>query len=368
MTIHYRPIRVEINLVALQQNLKQVKLFAPKSKILAVIKANGYGHGIVRVAKQLTAADGFGVASIDEAIQLRQNGFLHPIVLLEGVFSEQELSIVTHHRLEMVVHSFYQLELLESLVLTIKHTQLNIWIKIDTGMNRLGFKPDDIAKVIKRIDDLNLRLNKLINLNWLSHFASADSSASFTNQQIDLFSDVTKQLTGEKSLANSAGIALFPASHLDWIRPGIMLFGAGNQRKFLPEMKPVMSFYSQVISLKWIEKGDTVGYGQHWVASKKTLLAIVAAGYGDGYPRHAKSGTPVLIAGKIMPLVGWVSMDMINVDVTELAEVIDIGEEVTLWGKGLSVDKVAESADTIGYELLCSITERVPKIEVSNDE
>ena len=364
---HYRPIRVEINLPALQQNLKQVKTFAPNSKILAIIKANGYGHGLIRVAKQLTAADGFGVASIDEAIQLRQNGFLHPIILLEGIFSQQELSIVAHHRLEIVVHSFYQLDLLETLVRTIKHTQLTLWVKINTGMNRLGFNPDEIPEVLKRVVNLNLRLNKLINLNWLTHFSSADSSVSVTQAQIDVFSKLAGEMAGEKSLANSAAIERFPESHLDWVRPGIMLYGAGNHKQQVPKIKPVMSFFSQIISLKWLEKGSAVGYEGIWTADKKTLLAIVAAGYGDGYPRHAKNGTPVLIEGKIMPLVGRVSMDMISVDVTELADTVEVGAEVTLWGEGLPVDKVAKYAETIGYELLCGITERVPKIEVTNE-
>ncbi len=364
---HYRPTRVEINLSSLQKNLKQVKAFAPKSKILAVIKANGYGHGLVRVARQLAAADGFGVASIDEAIQLRQNGFLHPIVLLEGIFSEQELSIVAHHRLEMVVHSFYQLEFLDTLVLTIKQSQLNLWIKIDTGMNRLGFKPTDIPEITKRIDDLNIRLNKKITVNWFSHFSSADSSIPFTQQQIALFNATTKNLQGEKSLANSAAIERFSESHLDWIRPGIMLYGAGLHKQLVPKTNPVMAFYSQIISLKWIDKNETVGYGNSWQAARETLIAIVAVGYGDGYPRHAKNGTPVLIEGKKVPLVGRVSMDMISVDVTDIADLVEIGAEVMLWGKGLPVDEVAESANTIGYELLCGITERVPKIEVDDN-
>jgi len=365
--INYRPTRVEINLSALKKNLSQVKAFAPKSKILAIIKANGYGHGIARVAQELSSADGFGVASIDEGIKLRQNGFLHPILLLEGVFSERELELVFHHRLEMVVHSFYQLEYIESFIPNLKHTQFTIWIKIDTGMNRLGFSPDDMAELINRLSDLNIKLGKLIYINWLSHFSSAESSPSFTNKQIKEFQELTKDVGGEKSLANSAGITLFPESHLDWVRPGIMLYGAESYKNHLPKTNPVMSFYSKVISLKWIEKGDKVGYDHTWIADRKTLLAVVAVGYGDGYPRHAKNGTPVLIDGEIVPLVGRVSMDIITVDVTDIEKTVCIGSDVTLWGKGLAVDKVASFAGTISYELLCGITERVPKIEIKDD-
>lgn len=356
----YRPTRVEINLTALAQNLAQVKVFVPKSKILAIIKANGYGHGLIRVAKQLTAADGFGVASIDEAILLRQNGFLHPIILLEGVFSEQEMPLVVLHRLELVIHSFYQLEWLEDLILINKNLQLTIWIKIDTGMHRLGFKPEQITELQAKI----VKLNNSISINWLSHFSSSDSCVSFTQQQMDLFNSLTKNSVGEKSLANSAAIERFPKSHLDWVRPGIMLYGAGKHQQLIPSFKPVMSFYSQIIALKWIKKSDTVGYNNTWMADKNTFIAIVAVGYGDGYPRHAKSGTPVLIANQLVPLVGAVSMDMISVDVTKIAKEVFIGAEVTLWGKGLPVDTIADYADTISYELLCGITQRVPKIEV----
>lgn len=358
---NYRPVRVEIDLAALSQNLNQVKVFSPEAKVMAIVKANGYGHGIIRVAKELSSADGFGVASIDEAIQLRQNGFLHPIVLLEGVFSKEELELVFHHRLEIVIHSFHQLDWLKDLSAS-KLAHLSIWIKIDTGMHRLGFNPEDLLAV----KDELLKL-KIKSINWLSHFSSAESSAEITQQQINCFTNLTDTVAGEKSLANSAAIELFPSAHLDWVRPGIMLYGAGIRKQSLPRFKPVMSFYSQITSLKWIDEAETVGYGDTWKAGRKTLIAIVAVGYGDGYPRQAKNGTPVLISEEIVPLVGRVSMDMISVDVTDIAEKVTIGTKVTLWGEGLSVDSVAESADTIGYELLCGITNRVPKIERKND-
>jgi alanine racemase len=358
----YRPTRVEIDLSALLQNLTQVKAFAPKSKILAIIKANGYGHGIIRVASQLSSADGFGVASIDEAILLRQNGFLHKIILLEGLFGEQELELVIQHRLEVVVHSFYQLEWLES-VSSSKISQITVWIKIDTGMHRLGFLGEELVELKARI----AKLKNLANINWLSHFSSADSSVDFTQQQIKKFAELTARVTGEKSLANSAAIERFAESHLDWVRPGIMLYGVGGHKQSVPNFKPVMTFCSQIISLKWLERGDSVGYDNTWSADKKTLIAIVAVGYGDGYPRHAETGTPVFISGQILPLVGRVSMDMINVDVTLIADKVFIGSEVILWGKNLPVAKVAKFASTISYELLCGITERVPKIEVKDD-
>jgi len=352
----YRPVKAIIDLNALQQNLRQVKAFAPESKVLAIIKSNGYGHGIERVAAQLSQADGYGVACIDEAIVLRQKGFLHPIVLLEGLFSEAELMIAVQHRLEFAIHSSVQLEWLKNSQIK---TPLNIWLKLDTGMHRLGFQEHEIEAVI---DDLQ-RLPAAVNIHLMSHFASADESEAFTRQQLSLFNRVAEPLKCPRSIANSAGVQRYPESHLDWVRPGIMLYGACATSETVPGLKPVMTLMSQIISLKWIEAGETVGYGQTWQAAHRSLIAVVAIGYGDGYPRHAPSGTPVLIHGKRLPLVGRVSMDMVTVDVTELAEKVAIGDEAVLWGKGLPVDVIAQACGTIGYELLCGVTQRVPRVE-----
>lgn len=352
----YRPVKALIHLNALQQNLRQVKIFAPSSKVLAIIKSNGYGHGIERVAAQLAQADGYGVACIDEAIVLRQKGFLHPIVLLEGLFSEAELSIAIQHRLEFAVHSFLQLEWLKNS--SIK-TPLNIWLKLDTGMHRLGFQVHEIQNVIAELKTLSAP----VNIHLMSHFASADESEVFTQKQLSVFNQVAENLKCPRSIANSAGVQRYPESHLDWVRPGIMLYGACATSETVPGLKPAMTLMSQIISLKWIETNETVGYGQTWQASRRSLIAVVAIGYGDGYPRHAPSGTPVLIHGKRMPLVGRVSMDMITVDVTGLANEVVIGDEVILWGQGLPVDVIADACGTIGYELLCGVTQRVPRVE-----
>lgn len=359
MSMAFRPIQLRIDLTALRQNLNQVKAYAPHSKVLAVIKANGYGHGIVRAAAQFTKADGFGVASIDEAIVLRQKGFLHPIVILEGLFSERELALAIQHRLDIALHNDAQLEWLE-------HSQssvpMNVWIKLDTGMHRLGFDPAQLTEVVQRLRKLSMP----VHLHLMSHFASADESDAFTLQQLAVFNAAAETLDCPKSLANSAGIQRYPQSHFDWVRPGIMLYGACATQQTVPNLKPAMTLASQITSLKWIEAGETVGYGQTWRAKRKSLVAVVAVGYGDGYPRHAPSGTPVLIRGQQMPLAGRVSMDMITVDVTDLAGQVQLGDEVILWGAGLAVDEVAQACGTIGYELLCGVTKRVPRVEVQN--
>lgn len=352
----YRPVKAVIDLAALPKNLQVVRHYAPNAKILAIIKSNGYGHGIERVASQLTKADGFGVACIEEAILLRQKGFLHRIVLLEGLFSEAELTLAIQHRFDFVVHSDLQLEWLQA-----AHTSapLNIWIKVDTGMHRLGFMPEALPDVWAKLNQLNMP----VQLYCASHFSSADESESVTRQQLSLFQQVTESMDCAKSLANSAAVQRFPESHLDWVRPGIMLYGACATPERLAGLHPVMTLMSQVIALKWLETGEAVGYGQTWRAAQRTLIAVVAIGYGDGYPRHAPNGTPVLIHGQQMPLVGRVSMDMITVDVTALSDQMAIGDEVILWGKGLCVDVIAQACGTIGYELLCGVTQRVPRVE-----
>ena len=359
----YRPIKAIINLNALQHNLQVAKQLAPQSKVLAVIKANGYGHGIERVAKQLSAADGFGVASIDEALVLRQKGFLHRILLLEGLFCEQELPLVVQNRLDLVVHSQYQLQWL----LDFEHkNQLNIWIKIDTGMHRLGFHPDAVEGVIHQLET---SANKY-QIHLMSHFANADDNSAvgkkFTLQQKTAFHSSIQTSDFPQSLANSAALFHYPKTQLDWVRPGILLYGAGYNKRIKSQLnlKPVMKLQSQIQALHWVPKGESVGYGNRWTAPKDSLIAVVAIGYGDGYPRHAPDGTPVSVRGHRMPLAGRVSMDMITIDITKFADQIDIGDTVTLWGDELvSVDEVADLCGTIGYELLCGITARVPIIE-----
>lgn len=356
----YRPTKALINLPALKNNLSLCKRIAPNSKVLAVIKANGYGHGIDRVAQQLSGADAFGVASIDEAMLLRQKGFLHRILLLEGLFSASEIPVVMQNRLDLVIHSQYQLEWLLNADIP---GQLNVWVKVDTGMHRLGFKIEDFDSVISQLEN---SANDFC-VHVMSHFASADemdsNSVQFTKQQIASFAQLTTDYSFPKSLANSAGMAHYQNSHYDWVRPGIFLYGAGRfQHELAPQL--VMQLESEIIAIKTVSEGQSVGYGNTWVAQSDSIIGVVAVGYGDGYPRHARSGTPILINGERLPLVGRVSMDMITVDLTNAQSKVAIGDKVVLWGSDLSVDEVAEYADTIGYELLCAVTQRVPMIEV----
>jgi len=354
----YRPTRAYIHLPALRQNLNIVKALAPNSKVLAVIKANGYGHGITRVAHHLSSADGFGVASIDEAMVLRQKGFLHRVLLLEGLFSEAEVALVYQHRLDLVIHSHHQLEwLLDSPF----DNNINVWVKVDTGMHRLGFHSDDVEWVVSQLE----QSHKPFQIHLMSHLASADESEVFSEKQMTQFETISNPYTYSKSLANSAGLQAYSQSHYDWVRPGIMLYGAGQCEACSTALKPVMTLVSEITALKWVPKGEYVGYGNTWQAPRDTFVGIVAIGYGDGYPRHAPTGTPVLIKGQRVPLIGRVSMDMICVDVTDMAESVEIGESVVLWGEDqLTVDEIAEHSGTIGYELLCGITQRVPIIEV----
>lgn len=356
LVTHYRPACALIDLAALQHNLAQVRRCAPHSKVLAMVKANGYGHGIARVAEQLSSVDGFGVASIDEAIFLRQKGFLHRIVLIEGLFSEAELPLAIQHRLDWVVHSWHQIEWLLSARLT---QTVNIWLKVDTGMHRLGFLPQQVPDVLPLLEGLGPK----INLHLMSHFASADESEVTTLAQVAQFEHLFSETKAAKSLANSAAIQRYPQTHLNWVRPGIMLYGVGRPSEGV-DLQPVMTLQSQITALKWIDVGERVGYGGRWQAARKSLIGVVAIGYGDGYPRHAPDGTPVWIHGQKAPLVGRVSMDMITLDLTDLAEQVKIDDPVELWGKHLSVDEVAARVGTIGYELLCGVAPRVAQIEV----
>jgi alanine racemase len=357
----YRPAKAYLNLPALSHNLTVAKRLAPNSKVLAVIKADGYGHGISRVAQQLSHADGFGVTSIDEALILRQKGFLHRILLLEGLFSKAELPLIIQNHLDLVVHSHYQLEWLLEFTAPFG---INVWIKIDTGMHRLGFKPDEVSSIIRKLE----ASPNTFHPHLMSHLATADEEHSaarcFTQQQITTFEQASAAYDLPTSLLNSAGVQSFSNNSFDWIRPGIMLYGSGQSEGSELKLQAVMQLESKVISIKEVNSGESVGYGNSWIARRDSVIAVIAIGYGDGYPRHAPSGTPVLIKGYRVSLVGRVSMDMITVDITDYVDLIEIGSTAELWGDSLSVDEVAQWAGTISYELLCGITQRVPMIEI----
>jgi len=346
--------RIDLN--ALQHNLLRVRELAPMSKILAVIKANGYGHGIVPVATALGDADAYAVANLEEALTLRNTGFDKPIVLLEGLVDEDELQLASIQQLELVVHHPHQLELLEKVKLA---EPMRIWLKIDTGMHRIGISPDSADACMRRLYDCP-QVKKPIRI--MSHFANADQADDPSIQaQFELFQSAVRGMRTELSIANSAAIFLGNPFHQDWVRPGIMLYGANPFPQGTAEdlgLQPVMTLSTRLIAVNTRRKGDVIGYGSTWSCPEDMSLGVAAIGYGDGYPRHAVSGTPVLVNGTRAQIVGRVSMDMICIDLRDCADA-RIGDPVVLWGEGLPVDEVAQCANTISYELLCKITSRV---------
>ena len=351
-----RPLRARIDVSALQHNLHQARAAAPRSKIMAVVKANGYGHGLVAVAEALADADGYAVARLEEALELRQAGIRKPVILLEGFMDREELEAADCQHLELALHTLRQLEELEAACL--EHP-LRVWVKLDTGMHRLGFAPQRLDEVARRLQALSFVQQPL---GYLSHLACADERTNpASERQRQLFEATLGGRPGARSLANSAGLLGWPATHYDWVRPGIMLYGVSPFTDTLgPELglQPVMTLETRLIGISELRKGDAVGYGGSWICPEDMRVGVAAIGYGDGYPRHAASGTPVLVGGRRAPLIGRVSMDMITLDLRG-HDAVREGDRVVLWGDGLPVEEVAAAADTIGYELLTGITGRV---------
>jgi len=343
---------------ALRHNLGQIRKRAAASKVMAVIKANAYGHGMVPIANALAGADSLAVARIEEAVQLRDAGIARPIVLLEGVQSLDELRLAGRHGLEMVVHCREQIMLMEQN----SGASADLWLKLDTGMNRLGF-------AAKEFRDAHRRLVNLPSVDrspgLMSHFSSADIPGSESSRtQLKRFLDTTKGLPGERSLANSAGILNLPESHLDWVRPGLSLYGvspvAGKTGQELG-LRPVMRFSTWLVATRNLAAGDTVGYCCRWRATEPTRLGIAACGYGDGLPWALPDGTPLRVNGKYAGLAGRVSMDMIAVDLGAGSDARP-GDEVLLWGEAeYPVERIAAAAATIPYELLCRVSQRVSR-------
>jgi alanine racemase len=358
-----RLLRALIDSAALRHNLGTIRAYAPGAKIMAVIKANAYGHGLVSTALALADADSFAVARLEEGIALRSAGVSAPIVLLEGIFNAEQLAEAAHHRFELVVHDPLQLKLLEA------HRDARrfiVWIKMDTGMNRLGFRPEAFGPALARLRALTV---PPLELRAMTHLARADERAEpMTRQQLDRFQS-TLDAAGLKgpqrlatSIGNSAGTLGWPAAHGDWVRPGLALYGVSpfsGETAARHGLRPVMTLETTVLTVREVKRGETVGYAGAWRAERDSSIAILAAGYGDGLPRHLANGTPVLIGGGRHPLVGRVSMDMIAVDVTGVAKVAT-GNKAIIWGEGLPVEEVAAHAGTIPYELLCGVSQRVP--------
>lgn len=326
---------------------------------MAVVKADGYGHGIATVAKALQAADSLAVASIDEALQIKEAvPDSPPVCLLEGVFRVDEMNEVFNSGFALVLHNEEQIRYLES---SKTDKPVRVWLKIDTGMNRLGIDARSVGDFYQRLQSCSA----VSGIGLMTHLACADDTQNpMTGSQLEQFAQAIEGIANERSAANSAGIVQWPDSHFDWVRPGIMLYGSSpvlDKSAGELDLKPVMSLESELIAIHPVKKGSSVGYGATWIAERDTTIGVVACGYGDGYPRHARNGTPVLVNNQRQPLVGRVSMDMITIDLGDQPRA-KVGDPVVLWGEALSVDEIAASADTISYELLCQVTRRVERV------
>ena len=359
-----RPNQARLDLSALRHNLEVARGLAPGTKIMAVVKANAYGHGAVTIAREMQArTDALAVACIEEAIELRDAGIDAPILLLEGVFEARELSTAAQLGLWITIDNEWQLRWLEEAGLP---APLHCWLKVDTGMHRLGAQVEQAREYFERLLAAD---NAAETPVIYTHFASADDVGSDqTIRQIEKFNQACDGLPAQRSAANSPGLLAWPEARYDWVRPGYMLYG--NSPMVEPHanaeaLRPVMTLTSAVISLRAVAAGETVGYGATWTARRPSKIATVTVGYGDGYPRLAPNGTPVLVNGQRAGLAGRVSMDMITVDVTDLPDVAP-GDEVVLWGKGLPLSEVARSAGTIGYELTTRMPARIPRVVIED--
>lgn len=351
-----RPTQASINLSALTHNLLVARQYAPNSRIMAVIKADAYGHGLLATATALDA-DGFALLELDAAISLREAGFKQPIVLLEGFFSTKELDLFHQYQLTAVIHQSEQVAML----LASQYRHLSLFLKINTGMNRLGLKPEQFLYNIKKLQEYDYASN----VTLMTHFACADDSGQKESvlEQLQCFQSCTQQYPYPISLANSAALVRYPETHGNWVRPGILLYGASpfpDQTADDLNLKSVMTLSSKIIAIQALKAGDRVGYGGSFHASRSMRIGIVACGYADGYPRHAPTGTPVLVDNQPSRLLGRVSMDMLTVDLTEIPNAT-INSSVVLWGNGIPVDKIANHSNTISYELLCALAPRVEK-------
>lgn len=353
-----RPIFAHIDTQALQHNLSVTRRYAPHARVMAVVKANGYGHGLTRVARALWDADGFAVASVNEAIQLRDLGWRKPILLLEGIFDATEISLCLTHQLSLVIHHSEQINWLRAAKLT---QAIPVFIKFNSGMNRLGFSPANFRIALAQIQSIPM----LSPVTLMSHFATADDQYGVAAQLAEIRQHFAL-LPYPISLANSAAILRYPDTHHDWVRPGISLYGASpfaDTTAASLDLRPVMTLHSQIIAVQTLKAGEALGYGRLWIADRDSRIGVVACGYADGYPRHAVTGTPILVNGKRTRTLGRVSMDMLFVDLTELADA-GVGSQVILWGRGLPIEEVAQAAGTISYELLCARAQRVPEREI----
>ncbi len=354
-----RPIRADISLSAFARNYQVARSHAPGSRVLAVVKANAYGHGLARVAKALPGADGFATLELDGAVRLRESGFPREILLLEGFFEPAELVALAASRIATAVHGEEQLRMLE---LSPPPVPVDCYLKINTGMNRLGFAPEMARPALERLRATGAARS----ITLMTHFATADGPEG-VHEAMNRFETATHGIDLPKSLANSAAILAHPRTHADTVRQGISLYGASpfmDRGAASIGLVPAMTLRSLLIAVQELGPGEHVGYGATFYAKHPMRVGVVACGYADGYPRHAPNGTPVLVEGVLTGTAGRVSMDMITVDLTPVPQA-RVGSEVVLWGEGLPIDDVAHSAGTVGYELMCALAPRVPVAEVA---
>ncbi|MCS0808139.1 alanine racemase [Massilia agilis] len=359
-----RPLCATIHLDAMQHNLARARACAPASKIWAVVKANAYGHGLERGMRGFADADGLALIELENAVRLRQLGWTKPILLLEGFFDASDIPLLAEHSLNPTIHNYEQIKMLEYTKL---YRPIDVHLKMNTGMNRLGFRPEAYAAAHARL----AAIPGIRSITMMTHFANADELEHPRlpiREQLRRFRVGAEGLPGQRSLANSGGVLhlaeLEGELPSDWVRPGIMLYGGTPGGKSASEygLLPTMTLTSEIIGMQQLQAGETVGYGSRFESTGPMTVGVVACGYADGYPRHAPHGTPVVVDGVRTTLVGRVSMDMMAVDLTPVANA-RIGSKVILWGDGLPIDEVAHAAGTIGYELMCAVAPRVRVVE-----
>ncbi len=350
------PVIAYINSHALLHNLSIAKKHAPKAKVIAMVKANAYGHGLENIAPVLQEhVDAFAVARLDPALQLRSLNITKPIVIMAGFYLPEQLKVMSANNFETLVHNQSQIDLLNNTELA---SPITVWLKVDTGMSRLGFMPNEVPNVYQQLQ----QCTNVAKVGLMTHFPDADDvTKPVTNNQVTEFMKLLPDLDIDRSLAKSAGVIAYPDSHADTIRPGVMLYGASplmHKTADQLNLKPVMTLKAPVIALRQLKKGAAVGYGGTFVCPEDMQIGVIGVGYGDGYPRHAKPGTPILLNGKRVPLIGRVCMDMLMVDLRDCSNV-SIGDKATLWGDGLPAGEVALCAGTIPYDLFCGVSKRV---------
>jgi len=348
-----RPVHASVSISALAHNLRVARRKAAGARVWAVVKAHAYGHGLSAAIRGFKAADGLALLEFDNAQRLRALGWKGPILMLEGPFSSDDVTSAQALGLSLVIHDVAQIEALRA------HAgrPIDVWLKVNSGMNRLGVSLDEVATLHRELS----RLAGVAKVSLMSHFADADADGGAL-WQLEAFDKATDGLSGARSLANSAALLDLPETHRDWVRPGIMLYGASpfaRRSAASLGLRAAMTLSSALIAVRTIRAGETVGYGRSFVAPTEMRIGVVACGYADGYPRHAPTGTAVEVAGVRTTTVGRVSMDMITVDLSAVPDA-RVGSPVQLWGDRIAVDEVAAAAGTIGYELLCAVAPRVP--------